>query len=313
MPSLAKHQSSKYIKLLLLGDAKSGKTGSLVSLVKAGYKLRIIDMDNLLDSLRYQILEQCPDKIENVEFRTLRDRRKMTPLGSVIEGSPKAFVNALEMIDHWRYLDEESGEIIDHGKPSEWGPDYILVIDSLSRLCDACYDWREPLTPKGKGGQADGRAVYGDAQDAVENTLGVVTGKNFRTNVIVIAHGTYMDLEDGTKKIFPQGVGQKLSPKIPQYFPNYIRYKNTGGKRTIQTDSDIMIDLAISNRSKVKTTYDINGLAELFEALRPPPGHPDAPKQDATDEDTPRAQSPETTPVVTVANRVAGVQAFKRI
>ena len=35
------------------------------------------------------------------------------------------------------------------------------------------------------------------------------------TNVIVIAHGTYLDLPDGTKKIFPQGVGQKLSPKIP--------------------------------------------------------------------------------------------------
>jgi len=311
MPSLSKHQSSKYIKLLLLGDAKSGKTGSLVSLVKAGYKLRIIDMDNLLDSLRYQILEQCPDKIENVEFRTLRDRRKMTPMGSIIDGAPKAFVDALNMIDVWRYKDDE-GNLIDLGRPDSWGPDYILVLDSLSRLCDACYDWREPLTPKGKGGGVDARATYGDAQDAVENTLGVLTGKQFRTNVIVIAHGTYMDLEDGTKKIFPQGVGQKLSPKIPQYFPNYIRYKNTGGKRTIQTDSDIMIDLAISNRSKVKTAYDINGLAELFEALRPPPGHPDAPKLDDTDTDAPRAESPE--PIVHVeANRVAGFQAFKRL
>lgn len=312
MPSLSKHQSSKYIKLLLLGDAKSGKTGSLVSLVKVGYKLRIIDMDNLLDSLRYQILEQCPDKLDNVEFRTLRDKRKMTPMGSVIEGAPKAFVDALNMIDVWRYKDDD-GNAVDLGRPDTWGPDYILVLDSLSRLCDACYDWREPLTPKGKGGGTDSRATYGDAQDAVENTLGVLTGKSFKTNVIVIAHGTYMDLEDGTKKIFPQGVGQKLSPKIPQYFPNYIRYKNTGGKRTIQTDSDIMIDLAISNRAAVKTTYDINGLAELFEALRPPPGHPNAPKLDATDENALRAESPEPTPVVTVANRVAGVQAFKRI
>ena len=41
-----------------------------------------------------------------------------------------------------------------------------------------------------------------------------VIGRNlsFATNLIVIAHGTYMDLPDGTTKIFPQGVGQKLSP-----------------------------------------------------------------------------------------------------
>lgn len=272
MPSLAKHQSSKYIKLLLLGDAKSGKTGSLVSLVKAGYKLRIIDMDNLLDSLRYQILEQCPDKIENVEFRTLRDRRKMTPLGSIIEGAPRAFVNALEMIENWRYTDDD-GNVVDLGRPDSWGPDYILVLDSLSRLCDACFDWRETLTPKGKSGQSDVRATYGDAQDAVENTLGVLTGKNFRTNVIVIAHGTYMDLEDGTKKIFPQGVGQKLSPKIPQYFPSYVRYKKEGSKRVIQLVSDAMIDLACPKPlpSETKSLPMETGLAEFFDMLKSKP------------------------------------------
>jgi len=313
MPSLAKHQSSKYVKLLLLGDAKSGKTGSLVSLVKAGYKLRIIDMDNLLDSLRYQIEAQCPDKMDSVEFRTLRDQRKMTPMGSIIQGTPKAFVDALNMIERWKYKDDETGEIIDYGNPAEWGPDYILILDSLSRFCDACYDWREPLTPKGKGGVADGRATYGDAQDAVEKALALLTGKTFRTNVIVICHGTYMDLPDGTKKIFPQGVGQKLSPKIPTYFPNYIRYKNVGGNRTITTEGDILADLAIANRTGVKASYGIDGLAELFEALRPPPGHPNAPKLDANDEDTSRAQSPEPTPVVTVADRVAGAQAFRRI
>ena len=44
MPKLSDHQSNDFTKLLLIGDAKSGKTGSLVSLVKAGYKLRILDM-----------------------------------------------------------------------------------------------------------------------------------------------------------------------------------------------------------------------------------------------------------------------------
>lgn len=271
MPSLANHQSNEFVKLLLLGDAKSGKTGSLVSLVKAGYKLRVLDLDNLLDVLKYYIQKECPDQLDQVEFRTLRDKRKATPLGPIIDGAPKAFVDAIKMLDSWKYKDDDGNEI-DLGKPAEWGPDCILVIDSLSRLCDSAYDWREPLTPSGRSGEKDHRQTYGDAQDAVENVLALLTSKAFATNVIVIAHGTYMDLPDGTKKIFPQGVGQKLSPKIPQYFPNYIRYKTTGGKRTIQIASDGMIDLANSRPFAMETSYSIeDGLAKFFAVLRDPP------------------------------------------
>lgn len=271
MPSLANHQSNEYTKLLLMGDAKSGKTGSLISLVEAGYKLRILDLDNLLDILKYMVMEKCPDKAGNVEFRTLRDHRKATPLGHVIDGQPKAFVDAIKMMDKWKYKDDDGTEI-DLGVPGEWGSDTILVIDSLSRLCDAAYDFREPLAVKGAGGQYDARAVYGDAQDAVEALLADLTSKNFRTNVIVIAHVMYMDLPDGTKKMFPQGVGQKLSPKIPQYFPSVVLYNNNGGKRTLQTNSTPMIDLANPAPFKMAKSYPIEtGLADFFEVLRPHP------------------------------------------
>ena len=107
MPSLKDHQSNEFTKLLLIGDAKAGKTGSLISLVEAGYKLRILDMDNLLDILKYMILEKCPDKLDNVEFRTLRDKRKATKMGAVIDGTPKAFVQAIEMLDKWKYKDDQ--------------------------------------------------------------------------------------------------------------------------------------------------------------------------------------------------------------
>lgn len=274
MPSLAEHQSTELVKLLLLGDAKSGKTTSLVSLVEAGYKLRILDMDNLLDSLAFFIRERCPDKIDNVEFRTIRDKRKMTQLGPIIDGAPKAFADAIKMLDRWKYDD------IDLGVPANWGPDSILVLDSLSRFCDAAYDFREPLAVRGKSGEYDARAVYGDAQDAVENVIASLTSDHFQTNVIVICHGTFMDQPDGTTKIFPQGVGQKLSPKIPQYFPTYVRYKNIGGKRTIQLKSDVTIDLAAPRPDLPDSLPVDTGLATLFEKLRQP--NVEAPKPKVT-------------------------------
>ena len=268
MPSLAEHQSNIFTKVLFLGDSKSGKTTALWSLVRAGYKLRILDFDNLLDSLKERLLVECPKQIEGVEFRTLRDNYKPGPTGMVLDGAAKAFMNAMKMLDNWKYDETELG------KPKEWGRDCILVIDSLSRLCDAAYDYHLQMQKPGKSGEIDGRAVYGQAQDAVEMVLSNLTSDTFATNVIVICHGQFMDQADGTSKIFPQGVGQKLSPKIPQYFPVYIRLKNVAGKRTLQLESDVMIDLAMPAKLGAKTLPADDGLATIFETLRGKPTTP---------------------------------------
>lgn len=263
MPSIANHHSGSLTKILCIGDSKTGKTSSLISLVKAGYKLRILDLDNLLDPLANLVQAECPELAANVDYRALRDERKATAAGMVIAGTPRAYVDAIKMLDRWAYTDGDNN--VDLGRPAEWGADSILVIDSLSRLCDAAYDWRDALTPKtGKaGGQFDGRSVYGDAQDTVESVLAGLTAPSFATNVIVIAHLAYMDMPDGRKRGFPQGVGKALSPKIPQYFPNVVWYTRKGQDRVIQTSSAPLIDL--SAPPKAEETYpNLEGLAEIF-------------------------------------------------
>ncbi len=275
MPSLKDHQSNTLVKALIIGDSKAGKTASLISLVRAGFKLRILDFDNLLDILKQLILRECPEMIDNVEFRTLRDKRKASALGSVISGKPQAFRNALNMIDEWKYTDEASGVEIDLGRPDAWGPDCILVLDTLSRLCDSAYDHYEPLVPRGSKGEYDARAVYGNAQDGVESMLAHITSETFRTNVLVLGHVQYMELPDKTTKGFPQGVGQKLSPKIPQYFSTVCLVTNKNGKRTIRTNSTPLIDLA--NPSPFELSADLDqstGLAEIFATLRKAPEKP---------------------------------------
>lgn len=266
MTSLSNHQSNEFAKVLLIGDAKTRKTGALASLVEAGYKLRILDLDNLLDILKGLVSRKCPQFAENVEFRTLRDKRKSSPLGPIIDGQPKAFVNATKMIDHWKYT--QDGVEYDFGRPDEWGPDTILVIDSLSRLCDSAYDFRDPLTPAGKSGEKDSRTTYGDAQDAIESLLAHLTSPNFKTNLIVIAHIVYMETDKGLKGL-PQGVGQKLSPKIPQYFPVVIRADNLGDRFVLRTAGDRMIDLANPKPFEMSKEYpNETGLAQIFEVLR---------------------------------------------
>lgn len=264
MPNLEKHQSQEFTKLLLMGDSKSGKTGALASLVTAGYKLRVLDYDNGLDILAQVIKMNDPKLLANVEFVTLRDPRVSTPLGSVIAGVPKAFVRGLELLDHWKTSE------IDLGKPATWGKDVIVVVDSLTFMSDAAYDFREPLVPKSSQGKYDPRAVYKDAQDAVEDVLKLLTSDDFKTNVIVISHVKYMDRPDGTKKGFPTSVGSALSPEIPRYF-NSVALAQTApsGARQIQTQATGMIDLANPASFKMLPTLPIEtGLADFFRTVR---------------------------------------------
>lgn len=265
MPTLTSHQSGDFTKLLLIGDSKSGKTGSLASLVAKGYKLRILDFDNGLDALAQIIKRDSPKALENVEFRTLRDKMKATPLGPVIDGTATAFIDALKMLDRWKY------DSIDLGVPgSDWGKEYILVIDSLTFMSEAAMNFREPLTPRSRDGKYDKRAVYGDAQAAIEKVLAYLTSESFKTNVIVISHVRYVDNPDGTKKGYPSAVGAALSPMIPRYFNSVaLALTGPGGKRQIQTAATAMIDLANPASFKMLPTLPIEtGLATFFETVR---------------------------------------------
>ena len=197
---LSKHQSSEHTKLLLMGDSKSGKTGALASLVLAGYKLRILDLDNGLDALAAALRNADPKKLENVEFRTLRDKWTSSPVGPIVAGQATAFIEALRMLDRWKYGD------VDLGIPAEWGADTVLAVDSLTFLSDAAWNFREPLVPRSRDGKYDVRAVYKDAQDAISGVLALLTSESFRTNVIVISHVRYVDNPDGTKKGYPTGL-----------------------------------------------------------------------------------------------------------
>lgn len=266
MPSLADHQSNSFVKLLLTGDSGSGKSGAIASLVAAGYKLRILDMDNGLDPLKTYATRECPSLVGNVEFRTLRDNYKATAAGPKVDKA-RAFVDALKMLDHWKYDD------VDLGKPSDWGPECICILDSLSFFSDAAFDWAEGMNPTAK----DPRQWFYSAQQAVESTLALLTSGSFKTNVIVTAHVRYTIGEDGRNKGYPNSIGSALGPTIPRYFNHWAQCENRAGKRTIRTTATAMFDLKNTKPFEMSETYDIStGLAQFFAVLREPPIQPTA-------------------------------------
>jgi AAA domain len=259
MPTLNEHQSNEFTKMMVLGDPGSGKTGGLTPLVKAGYKLAILDYDNGLDPLVQFIKHECPDKLGNVHYVTLRDKYKATTDGPVIIGAAKAFVEGMKLLDKWPDL----------GTPAELGPEWIVVIDSLTMMSKAAFDWREQLIT-GKGGKYDQRAVYYDAQKIIEKTLANLCSETFQTNVIILTHVHYSEDETGVKKGYPKSVGSALSTWIGAYFNSLVLFDTTpAGKRVIRTTSTPQIELKNPRPFEMMKEYPIStGLGDFFETLR---------------------------------------------
>jgi len=250
MPTLDQHQSDAYTKLIYLGDSGSGKTGSLASLLDAGYSFRILDMDNGLDSLKaFGKREHFP----RVEFVTIRDKYKSSKTGPKIDGTPKAFVEAMDTLTEWSAVED---------------PKCILVLDSLSALGRAAYAWANNMNPTAK----DKRQIYGAAMNAVEDVLAMLTGESLRMNVIVITHVKYDDGDEGTGKGFANAIGKALGPVIPRYFNTMIMAEKSGSgdniKRKIKTMPTNLVDLKLPVPGIPKELPLETGLATIFASLR---------------------------------------------
>ena len=99
LPRLSSGSAGRFVKLLYIGDSSTGKTGSLVSLVKAGYRLKILDLDNGLDVLRSFVKNEAPDKIDLVDYETIRDSIRPGNQGPIV--SARAFVEGTKLMTKW--------------------------------------------------------------------------------------------------------------------------------------------------------------------------------------------------------------------
>lgn len=269
MPSLSNFTASPIIKLLYIGDSGTGKTGSLTSLVAAGYKLRILDFDNGLDTLAAYVQKECPEKLDFIGFISLRDKIKVQPsaiyggaAGPVVPpGQAKAFTDALKFLTKWE----------DETVPSEWGPEYILVIDSLSNLSRAAFAWAQSLNPSSK----DPRQWFAAAQKGIEDTIALLTSESFATNVIVITHVNYKEVTEGVEKGYPNAIGKALGPTLARYFNTLVMAESAGVgksvKRKIKTVPTGVVDLKSPITFRLDAELPLEtGMATLFSELKKP-------------------------------------------
>lgn len=260
MVKLSDHQSSRYTKTLYIGDSGSGKTGSLASLVE-DYDLRILDFDNGLDILKAFIKRDHPERMDSIDYETVRDTYKASDTKGAVVTKAEAYVEASKLMTKWT----------DDTVPGEWGPDKLFVLDSLTTMGKAAFEWARILNQN--TGNNDQRAWYGTAQGALENVIAMLTSDAFECNLVVISHVNY-DEANGLTRGYPTTVGKALGPKIARYFNNLVLAESFGTgekvKRTIRVVPNDLIDLktAVPFAFEGKSLPLETGMRDLFRALK---------------------------------------------
>jgi len=272
MPKLSAHQSAQTTKTLLIGDSGSGKSGCLASLAADNYNLRIIDLDNGIDILKSVILgtEATPsiypkNTIERVDYETVIDGRKNVN-GKLLPGKATAWQRVTGLLSG-----DDKSPWKDFGSIATWTSNEVLVVDGLSRLTDAARDFNQTMNAR-LGQKVTWDDIYA-TQQSLETFFQTLYDDAVKCQVVVIAHPDYIKDQDGIERGYPQTIGNKLSPRIGQYFNNVIEARSSGNgankKRKLLTRGSGLIEVKTSAPGAVKAEYSIEkGLAEFFRDLK---------------------------------------------
>lgn len=284
MANASKLSLTEPVRCMLVGYPGAGKTGSLAALANAGFKLRVLDFDgNLKPLLQYTSKEA----LGNIDILSFEDKTKAGPQYIVNDGIPSAFFNALKAMDRWSYK-EDNGTEVDLGSSKDWGPDTVVVLDSLTSMGEAAKRRAMHVMNKTPLNMTDG--VWGLAMKEQEAFVERLTSPTNRHHVIVLAHLKMIaprDVRKGDSELamrlkeqvadmiqtryYPSALGWQLPQFIGAHFPTIVlaetRYKGTTPRRVLCYQPREELDLKLPALGLPHELDVGDGMLKIFDAL----------------------------------------------
>jgi hypothetical protein len=238
-------------KILIVAPPKTGKTGSIVPLVNAGYRVIVAAFDPGYDVLLNFVDE---DRQKNLILLPFEDRR-----GALLElggrgptahgtiGEPLAFLKFVNFLNDGmaRTAKCQGAELVELGSSETWGLDTILVVDNLTSLSKAVM--ARALHAQGRNLANRVRRDWMLAQDEADSVLMQLASSAYEYHLLCLAHVGVQgprEFEDEDKrtpgkadynneikklekdiiptKNVPLSIGRALSRNLTQHFPNVI-------------------------------------------------------------------------------------------
>ena len=253
-------------RILLCGEAASGKTGSLAQLANAGYRLMIHDFDANTRVIGSYLRDNAADV-----YVSTYAAAKITGTNLFTGASGQATKQALDemrrfckMLEHWKVVGGE-----DLGPCASWTPKDVVVIDSGTFLGELLLLAAQE-DPEGK---RDGRSLYNVAGKYYGAILDHLTGPKMGASVIVLTHIMQTGDTDDQGKIIgkardvPVGVGVKFSKKMQTYFSDIWHLEvDRAGNRSFKTAATDKASLRTSAPNIIKAVEPFD-LASMMDRL----------------------------------------------
>lgn len=222
-------------KILLMGESGTGKTYSIRTFLPKSITPFCIftepgmeSLTDLGDKIHYTYIPPTVEgwdsllKVaQNVNTLTFDSLTKMQDPNKRLYTGFMSVINACN-----QFTDQNSQEF---GDVAQWGPDRVLVLDSLSGLSDLAMQ----LATGGKVTRA--MQDWMVAQNLLENLINKLT-TDLSCWLVLIAHiERETDEITGGTSIMVSTLGRKLAPRLPRYFSDVIQAKREGDKFTWDT------------------------------------------------------------------------------
>lgn len=240
MPKFTDHPNPSRVKLLLAADPGAGKTGSLAMLANAGFKLRIMDLDNNLAIMKAYLTPEGADRVSYVTIPTK---------------NPKSWNTACGLLKKW---DDDS-------QPETWDADTVFVIDSgtflnetlMANLCESKNINIADAPPQ---------ALWGSMNKLFEDFIAKITSDKMKAHILITAHLRWLEDDRGLRKCFPSFMGQQLPNTVARYMNNVWTIEVKDGKRSFVTQTTNYMGLKTSAPHLLQAREDFD-LGALFKKI----------------------------------------------
>lgn len=268
------------LMLLLVSDSGMGKTGSLASLAKAGFSLRILDFDNGTAIVR-NLLKDDPEALDRVYVEKCLDSFKNVQ-GRILPKTLTAWPKCAKLLSDWKVGKEGEEGYYNLGPVTSWTNKDILVLDSLTHAGESAMRYHQSLNAK--TGNHPTLPDWGIVQTMIKDLLEMLKDSEVKCHVIVITHidWRYKEIRGGKDNSmvigreleggYPSAPGNKLPEKVGSYFNDALQVVTTGSgtakRHKITTVPMVSLGLKSSNPGVAKRDYPIEtGLADYFKDM----------------------------------------------
>jgi len=240
------------VNVMLCGTSGSGKTHSLRTLLDAGLEVFVLftepGMEVLADTpsdrLHWHYVPPASpdfaDMISSAQKINTMSIKMLSDLPDINKRKYTEFIDVLTTLSNFKC--DRTGQA--YGSVDSWGPDRVLVVDSLTGLSLSAMNLVTGSKP------VKCLADWGIAIDNLERLITKLC-VDTKCHFVLLSHlEREVDEVTGGTSLMASTLGRKLAPKLPRFFSDVVHVKRSNDGKFVWSTTTSNVDTKTRNLAR---------------------------------------------------------------